>query len=43
MLAGIESDDVSYRDYGVIQTVDHIGRTAIVKWFSTYTCSGDPT
>lgn len=27
----------SFRDYGVIQKVDHHGRTALVKWFSTYT------
>lgn len=27
----------SYRDYGVIQKVDHLGRLAQVKWFSTYT------
>lgn len=43
VLTGVESDDVSYRDYGVIQRVDHIGRTAIVKWFSTYPSTGDPT
>ncbi|XP_055623430.1 (E3-independent) E2 ubiquitin-conjugating enzyme [Toxorhynchites rutilus septentrionalis] len=32
----------SFRDYGVIQNVDHHGRTARVKWFSTYTCSNEP-
>uniref|UniRef100_A0A2M4CSB7 Putative ubiquitin-conjugating enzyme n=1 Tax=Anopheles darlingi TaxID=43151 RepID=A0A2M4CSB7_ANODA len=32
----------SFRDYGVIQQVDHRGRTARVKWFSTYTCSAEP-
>ena len=33
----------SYRDYGVIQKVDHLGRLAQVKWFSTYTNIDDPT
>lgn len=32
----------SFRDYGVIQNVDHHGRTAKVKWFSTYTCADEP-
>uniref|UniRef100_A0A182N6M8 UBC core domain-containing protein n=1 Tax=Anopheles dirus TaxID=7168 RepID=A0A182N6M8_9DIPT len=32
----------SFRDYGVIQNVDHHGRTARVKWFSTYTCTSEP-
>lgn len=32
----------SFRDYGVIQNVDHHGRTAKVKWFSTYTCTEEP-
>lgn len=32
----------SFRDYGVIQNVDHHGRTAKVKWFSTYTCANEP-
>uniref|UniRef100_A0A8D8MRR4 (E3-independent) E2 ubiquitin-conjugating enzyme n=2 Tax=Culex pipiens TaxID=7175 RepID=A0A8D8MRR4_CULPI len=32
----------SFRDYGVIQNVDHHGRTAKVKWFSTYTCTDEP-
>ncbi|XP_058055719.1 (E3-independent) E2 ubiquitin-conjugating enzyme [Anopheles bellator] len=32
----------SFRDYGVIQNVDHRGRTARVKWFSTYTCTAEP-
>ncbi|XP_053698475.1 (E3-independent) E2 ubiquitin-conjugating enzyme UBE2O isoform X2 [Sabethes cyaneus] len=31
-----------FRDYGVIQNVDHHGRTAKVKWFSTYTCLNEP-
>lgn len=33
----------SYRDYGVIQKVDHLGRIARVKWFSTYTNIDEPT
>jgi ubiquitin-conjugating enzyme E2 O len=33
----------SYRDYGVIQNVDHHGRVAKVKWFSTYTNLDEPT
>jgi ubiquitin-conjugating enzyme E2 O len=33
----------SYRDYGVIQKVDHLGRIARVKWFSTYTNIEEPT
>ena len=32
----------SYRDYGVIQNVDHHGRTARVKWFCTYTTNDNP-
>lgn len=32
----------SYRDYGVIQKVDHHGRLAQVKWFSTYTNIEEP-
>lgn len=40
VLAGDEN--TSYRDYGVIQRVDHLGRTAQVKWFSTYTCADEP-
>ena len=33
----------SYRDYGVIQKVDHLGRIARVKWFSTYTNIDEPS
>uniref|UniRef100_A0A1A9WYQ4 UBIQUITIN_CONJUGAT_2 domain-containing protein n=1 Tax=Glossina brevipalpis TaxID=37001 RepID=A0A1A9WYQ4_9MUSC len=40
--SGKEEVDVSYRDYGVIQTVDHIGRIAHVKWFTTYTSTDEP-
>lgn len=32
----------SQRYYGVVQNVDHYGRTAIVKWFRTYTNCQDP-
>lgn len=32
----------SFRDYGVIQRVDHAGRTAVVKWFKTYTSISEP-
>lgn len=38
----LASDDVSYRDYGVIQRVNHVDRTAVAKWFSTYTSLGAP-
>ncbi|XP_037945571.1 (E3-independent) E2 ubiquitin-conjugating enzyme isoform X2 [Teleopsis dalmanni] len=37
-----DSNDMTYRDYGVIQSVDHYGRTARVKWFTTYTYSEEP-
>ncbi|KAF7381610.1 hypothetical protein HZH66_014004 [Vespula vulgaris] len=30
------------RMYGVVQSVDHQGRTAKIKWFRTYTCSQTP-
>ncbi|KAJ1526736.1 hypothetical protein ONE63_008315 [Megalurothrips usitatus] len=30
------------RVYGVIQSVDHAGRTATVKWFKTYTSNDEP-
>ncbi|XP_055716034.1 (E3-independent) E2 ubiquitin-conjugating enzyme [Phlebotomus papatasi] len=43
VLSGNENDEISRRDYGVIQTVDHFGRTARVKWFRTYTCIEEPT
>lgn len=32
----------SYRDYGVIQKVDHVGRIAKVKWFTTYSNIDQP-
>ena len=28
--------------YGVIQSVDHLGRTCSVKWFRTYTTGNEP-
>ncbi|XP_075147888.1 (E3-independent) E2 ubiquitin-conjugating enzyme UBE2O [Haematobia irritans] len=42
VISGIEESDVNYRDYGVIQTVDHEGRIARVKWFTTYTSADEP-
>lgn len=30
------------RMYGVVQSVDHQGRTANIKWFRTYTSSQSP-
>jgi len=30
------------RMYGVVQSVDHQGRTAKIKWFRTYTSSQNP-
>lgn len=42
VLASNDSSNPSYRDYGVIQKVDHLGRLAQVKWFSTYTNMDDP-
>jgi len=30
------------RMYGVVQSVDHQGRTAKIKWFRTYTSSQSP-
>lgn len=42
VLSGVEGADVSFRDYGVIQIVDHQGRTARVKWFTTYTSTDEP-
>ncbi|KAK7079276.1 E2/E3 hybrid ubiquitin-protein ligase ube2o [Halocaridina rubra] len=29
-------------EYGVVQKVDHAGRTSIVKWFRTYTAGNEP-
>ena len=30
------------RIYGVVQKVDHQGRTATIKWFKTYTSGQNP-
>lgn len=45
VLAANEAANInpSYRDYGVIQTVDHLARIAKVKWFTTYTNVEEPT
>lgn len=42
VLAVNDMKDKLNRDYGVIQKVDHKGRTAIVKWFRTYSCMEYP-
>ncbi|XP_017484979.1 PREDICTED: (E3-independent) E2 ubiquitin-conjugating enzyme, partial [Rhagoletis zephyria] len=42
VVSGKEDSDMTYRDYGVIQKVDHLGRTAVVKWFTTYTSADEP-
>ena len=34
--------DFRPHEYGVVQEVDHAGRTAKVKWFETYTTRNDP-
>ncbi|XP_037293692.1 (E3-independent) E2 ubiquitin-conjugating enzyme isoform X3 [Manduca sexta] len=33
---------LKHREYGVVQRVDHHGRTAIVHWYRTYTSTDDP-
>ena len=43
VLDATANSNPSYRDYGVIQKVDHLGRIARVKWFSTYTNIEEPT
>merc|ERR1719273_697182 len=44
--ASINSDLGQYtydpHSYGVIQSVDHLGRTCSVKWFRTYTTGNEP-
>lgn len=35
-------EDALMQVYGVVQSVDHAGRTARVKWFRTYTSCDDP-
>ncbi|XP_014096523.3 (E3-independent) E2 ubiquitin-conjugating enzyme [Bactrocera oleae] len=42
VVCGKEDGDITYRDYGVIQMVDHQGRTARVKWYTTYTSADEP-
>ncbi|KAI8130973.1 (E3-independent) E2 ubiquitin-conjugating enzyme [Lucilia cuprina] len=42
VISAKEEHDFSHRDYGVIQTVDHQGRIAHVKWFTTYTSADEP-
>ncbi|CAD6992973.1 unnamed protein product [Ceratitis capitata] len=42
VVSGKEEGDITYRDYGVVQTVDHQGRIARVKWFTTYTSADEP-
>lgn len=38
----LSGENMSYRHYGVVQRVDYVGRTAVVKWFSTYSSVGEP-
>lgn len=38
----VEQDSVDPHEYGVVQRVDHAGRTSIVKWFRTYTAGNEP-
>lgn len=42
MTGTTQTGDDSHRDYGVIQVVDHQGRTALVNWYRTYTCFDEP-
>ncbi|KAB7494614.1 (E3-independent) E2 ubiquitin-conjugating enzyme UBE2O [Armadillidium nasatum] len=37
-----QKDSFDTHEYGVIQRVDHAGRTARVKWFHTYTAGKEP-
>ncbi|GBP38405.1 hypothetical protein EVAR_28202_1 [Eumeta japonica] len=37
-----ENQQLKHREYGVVQRVDHHGRTAIVKWYRTYTSVDEP-
>ncbi|VVD04508.1 unnamed protein product [Leptidea sinapis] len=34
--------NLKHREYGVVQRVDHHGRTAIVNWYRTYTNAEEP-
>ncbi|CAH3996803.1 unnamed protein product [Pieris brassicae] len=40
--ANVEDNQNKHREYGVVQRVDHHGRTAIVHWYLTYTSADDP-
>ncbi|KAM3964473.1 LOW QUALITY PROTEIN: (E3-independent) E2 ubiquitin-conjugating enzyme UBE2O [Aphomia sociella] len=37
-----ENQQLKHREYGVVQRVDHHGRTAIVHWYRTYTSVDEP-
>ncbi|XP_068631681.1 (E3-independent) E2 ubiquitin-conjugating enzyme [Battus philenor] len=37
-----ENQQLKHREYGVVQRVDHHGRTAIVNWYRTYTSADEP-
>ncbi|XP_052740128.1 (E3-independent) E2 ubiquitin-conjugating enzyme isoform X3 [Bicyclus anynana] len=37
-----ENQQLKHREYGVVQRVDHHGRTAIVNWYRTYTSTDEP-
>ncbi|KAH9631978.1 hypothetical protein HF086_000315 [Spodoptera exigua] len=37
-----ENQQLKHREYGVVQRVDHHGRTAIVHWYRTYTSADEP-
>ncbi|XP_076068516.1 (E3-independent) E2 ubiquitin-conjugating enzyme UBE2O isoform X2 [Oratosquilla oratoria] len=38
----VEQHESNPHEYGVVQKVDHGGRTSIVKWFQTYTAGSEP-
>ncbi|XP_050346248.1 (E3-independent) E2 ubiquitin-conjugating enzyme isoform X4 [Nymphalis io] len=40
--SNVEENQLNHREYGVVQRVDHHGRTAIVHWYRTYTCGDEP-
>ncbi|XP_068204113.1 (E3-independent) E2 ubiquitin-conjugating enzyme UBE2O isoform X3 [Palaemon carinicauda] len=37
-----DNSTIDPHEYGVVQKVDHAGRTSIVKWFRTYTAGNEP-
>lgn len=37
-----ENVQLKHREYGVVQRVDHHGRTAVVNWYRTYTSLDEP-